>query len=211
MRRATAWLAVYACLAGALFGGYLWWEHRSPSPPPLSGGGGIGVGGPVDVGQPYSWGSVFLQNRGRRPAVVERARILRSTPNLELAGPVHSHLVGQGSHTEGDQLILGDPSGFPPARWPSRPLAEQNVVRVAERLQDDGDPDEGFQLVFGLVVTAPGEARATAVEVVYRIGTQRYRTVYDYTVTLCAPVSVYKDRRCPEDDARLVPEQRALG
>jgi hypothetical protein len=209
VKRAVVWLSAYACLFAVLFGGYQWWQGRS-APPPLDGGPRIGVGGAVEVGQPYSWGAVVLQNRGGRPAVVQRARILRSTPNLELAGPVHSHFVGYG-HTEADQMIAGDQTGFPPARWPSRPLAEQNIVRVAQRIGDDGEPTEGLQIVFGLVVTAPGEARATAVEVVYRVGGRRYRQVFDNTVTLCAPVAVYLERDCPADEARLIPEDRILG
>ena len=209
MKRAVVWLAAYACVFVVLFGGWAWWQDRRARPP-LDGGLRIGVGGAVEVGQRYSWGAVVLSNRGGRPAVVDRARILRSTPNLELAGPVHSHFVGYAS-TEAGQMITLDETGFPPARWPSRPLTEQNVVRVAQRVQDDGDPDEGFQIVFGLIVTAPGEARATAVEVVYRVGGRRYRQVFYNTVTLCAPVEVYKDRDCPEDEARLVPGDRILG
>ena len=209
MRRAALWLAAYVCVAVALLGGYRWWQDPS-APAPLDGGVRIGVGDAVEVGKPYSWGSVVLRNRSGRPAVVDRARILRSTPNLELAGPVHSHFVGYG-HTEADQMIAGDASGFPPARWPSRPLAEQNVVRVAERIEDDGSPGEGLQIVFGLVVTAPGEARATAIEVTYRVGGRRYREVFYNTVTLCAPTEAYQDRSCPEDEARLVAGDRTLG
>ncbi len=206
-------LGAVACwLAFAVIGGaWYWWENRPSYVPPLDGGDGIAYGQLLEVGQPFSWGSALLRNVGKKPVVVERARLLRSTPNLELLGEVRTHVVGVGEG-EAAQMMLGDRSGFPSDRYPSRPLREQNVVALPKTLTPDGTPGEGLQIVFGLRIPEPGAAGGSDVEVTYRVGGHRYRAVYNYSVYLCAPEAAYKDNAgCrPEDvDGKLV--NRALG
>ena len=213
MKRFVLAAIAYAVFLAAVAGGWYLWEHRPSDDGPLDGGGGITYGDPIDAGRAMSWGAALLTNLGTEPAVVERARLLRSTANLELLG-IHSHLVGHG-HTEKDQLLIGDRSGFPLERYPSRPLREQNVVRVPDEYLPNGSPAEGLQIVFGLRMAQPagqpGLAGGSDVEVTYRVGSRRYREVYRYAVYLCAPELDYHKHPCPPEEFRGKFEDRALG
>ena len=174
---------------------------------PLDGGVGTEQGQPLEVKQPYTWGSTLLLNEGKKPAVLERVRLLGVTGSLELLA-VHTRLVPD----ERDQgLYLGD-TGFPRVDYPSRPLAEQNIVPVAKTRTPDGSPGEGLQLVLGVRVNEPGVARFEAVEVTYKVGARRYREVFDDSVYLCAPYDAYTGNGdCPSDEIRNQFDDRTLG
>ena len=49
-------------------------------------------GQPLEVKQPYTWGSTLLLNEGKKPAVVERVRLLGVTGSFELLA-VHTRPV----------------------------------------------------------------------------------------------------------------------
>jgi hypothetical protein len=180
---------------------------RISSDGPLDGGGGTEQGQPLEVKQPYTWGATLLLNQGKKPAVVERVRLLGVTGSLELLA-VHTRQVPD----ERDQgLYLGD-TGFPRADYPSRPLAEQNVVPVARTRTPAGDPGEGLQIVLGVQVNEPGVARFEAVEVTYKVGRRRYKEVFDDSVYLCAPYDAFTGNGdCPSDEVRDRFDNRTLG
>ncbi|MGH8998136.1 MAG: hypothetical protein ACRDY7_01950 [Acidimicrobiia bacterium] len=95
-------------------------------------------------------------------------------------------------------MFQGD-FGFPPTRWPSKPLAEQNVVPVAKTFTEDGAPIEALELVIGVTPTEAGVARARAVEFTYRVGDRRFREEYEGSIYLCAPGERYPGDLCPGD------------
>ena len=161
---------------------------------------GLGYSQPLEVGQDFSIGITTLYNQGKKPVVVERVRLLGVTGPLELLG-VNTRMFPQGNVG----IFLGE-FGFPPAPYPSKPLAEQNVVPVPELFNPtSGDPDEGLELVIGIRATRPGISAYRAVEVHYRVGHRAYREIFEANaVHLCTPFAEYVDlassrsiRDCP--------------
>jgi hypothetical protein len=166
---------------------------------------GLGYSQPLEVGQDFSIGITTLYNGGKKPIVVERVRLLGVTGALELVG-VNTRLFPQG-----DVGIFIGEFGFPPAPYPSKPLAEQNVVPVPKLFNPtSGDPDEGLELVIGIRATRPGISAYRAVEVHYRVGDRDYRETYEANaVHLCAPLAEYSDpisyrsiQDCPPRDLK---------
>lgn len=180
---------------------------RISSDGPLDGGVGTIQGQPLEVKQPYTWGSTLLLNHAKKPATVERVRLLGVTGSFELLA-VHTRQVPD---ERGQGLYTGD-TGFPRTDYPSRPLAEQNVVPVAKTRTPSGDPYEGLQIVLGVQVGEPGVARFEAVEVTYKVGGRRYKEVFEDSVYLCAPTAAYKgEGQCPSDEVRDRFDDRTLG
>jgi len=198
---------IAAVVLAGIVGFVLLQTTRTASDGPLDGGVGTEQGQPLEVNQPYTWGSTLLLNEGKRPAVLERVRLLGVTGSLELLA-VHTRPVPD----ERDQgLYLGD-TGFPRADYPTRPLAEQNVVPVARTRTPDDSPGEGLQVVLGVQVNEPGVARFEAVEITYKVGGRRYREVFDDSVYLCAPYDAYTGNGdCPSDEVRGKFDDRILG
>lgn len=180
---------------------------RTSSDGPLDGGVGTIQGQRLEVKEPFTWGSTLLLNKGKKPAKLERVRLLGVTGSFELLA-VHTRPVPD----ERDQgLYLGD-TGFPRTDYPSRPLAEQNVVPVPTTFSPEGTPYERLQIILGVQVGEPGVARFEAVEVTYKVGGRRYREVFQDSVYLCAPVAVYKaEGQCPSDEVRNQFDDRTLG
>lgn len=180
---------------------------RTSSDGPLDGGVGTIQGQRLEVKEPFTWGSTLLLNKGKKPAKLERVRLLGVTGSFELLA-VHTRPVPD----ERDQgLYLGD-TGFPRTDYPSRPLAEQNVVPVPTTFSPEGTPYERLQIILGVQVGEPGVARFEAVEVTYKVGGRRYREVFRDSVYLCAPTDVYKgEGQCPSDDVRDRFDDRTLG
>ena len=170
---------------------------RSDGPgngPVFVGEGSSETGARFDVGKPFSFGHVLLRTRGRLPATLERVRILGMTGGIELLG-VQSRVVPD---EQGRGMVL-QAFGYPPAEWPSMPLAAQHVVPVGKTFEESGDPNEGLELVIGVRATKPGVARARAVEFTYRVGDRRYRETYDGSMYLCVPQEQFTADTCPGD------------
>ncbi|HEV3363544.1 MAG TPA: hypothetical protein VG795_05275 [Acidimicrobiia bacterium] len=192
-------------LAGILF--VIVQTTRTSTDGPLDGGVGNEQGQPLEVRQPYTWGSTLLLNEGKKPATVERVRLLGVTGSFELLA-VHTRAVPD---ERGQGLYFGD-TGFPRSDYPSRPLAEQNVVPVPTTFSPEGNPYEGLQIVLGVQVNEPGVARFKAVEVTYTVGRRRYREVFHDSVYLCAPYDAYTGSGdCPSDEVRDRFDDRTLG
>lgn len=199
-------LVVAVALAGVLVVGMVQ-IRRTSSGGPLDGGVGTEQGQPLDVKQPYTFGSTLLRIDGKKPATLERVRLLGVTGSLELLA-VHTRLVPD---ERGQGLYMGD-TGFPRADYPTLPLAKQNVVPVATTRTPDGSPNEGLQIVLGVQVGEPGVARFEAVEVTYKVGGRRYRKVFNDSVYLCAPDVAYTGNGdCPSDDVRDRFDDRTIG
>ena len=199
---------------GAVGAVWLGRDAYDPAAGPIdSSQNGLGYSQPLEVGQDFSIGITTLYNGGKKPIVVERVRLLGVTGALELLG-VNTRLFPQG-----DVGIFIGEFGFPPAPYPSKPLAEQNVVPVPKLFNPtSGDPDEGLELVIGIRATRPGISAYRAVEVHYRVGDRDYRETYEAnTVHLCAPLAEYVDlalsrsiQDCPPRELKHEFEDRTL-
>jgi hypothetical protein len=206
MRRRPAIVLVCVLALGAVGAVWLGRDAYDPTAGPIdSSQNGLGYSQPLEVGQDFSIGITTLYNGGKKPTVVERVRLLGVTGALELLG-VNTRLFPQG-----DVGIFIGEFGFPPAPYPSKPLAEQNVVPVPKLFNPtSGDPDEGLELVIGIRATRPGISAYRAVEVHYRVGDRDYRETYEANaVHLCAPLAEYSDpisyrsiQDCPPRDLK---------
>lgn len=170
--------------------------------------GGLGYSQPLGVGEIFSVALIFLQNEGRKPAVVERVRLLGVTGPLDFLG-VRTRPVPD---ERGRGMIVGE-YGFPPLAYAAEPLAEKNVVPVPKTFTEDGSPAEGLQLLIGVRTTEPGVAAYRAVEVSYRVGKRRYREIYESPVHLCAPAEDFigTAEGCPPRELEDVFDDRVLG
>ena len=198
-------IAAVALVGTLLFVGVQ--TRRTSSDGPLDGGVGTIQGQRLEVKEPYTFGSTLLLNEGKKPAKLERVRLLGVTGSFELLA-VHTRPVPD---ERGQGLWFGD-TGFPRTDYPSRPLAEQNVVPVPTTFSSEGSPNEGLQVVLGVQVGEPGVARFESIEITYKVGGRRYREVFEDSFYLCAPVEAYKgEGQCPSDEVRDRFDDRTLG
>jgi hypothetical protein len=190
--RGRSWV-LSLCIVGAAVAGTTTWYARyayDPTDGPIDGAeNGLAYAQPIDVGRAMSVGITSLFNDGKEPAVVERVRLLGVSGGLELVG------VGTRLFPQGDVGTFAGDFGFPPERYPTKPLAEQNVLPVATLFNETtGEPNDGLQLVIGVRATKPGISAYRAVEVDYRVGRRHYRELFPHNyVHLCAPLSEYVD------------------
>jgi hypothetical protein len=180
-------LLIFGVIAVGIVATTAWYARYDydPTAGPIDGSqNGLGFAAPVEVGQDFSIGITALHNDGRKPIVVERVRLLGVTGNLELLG------VDTRQYPKGNaQILLGD-FGFPPPKYPAKPLIDQDVVPVPTA----AEPQEGLELVIGVRAAKPGIAAYRAVDVFYRVGKRRYHELFNAnTVHLCAPVADFVD------------------
>lgn len=182
-------------------------EGGPPGPGPLQGADGFDDSRPVPVGEPYYVASVasFLDNRGKEPITIDRVRLVGVAGPLELL-EVRTHEIAAG--VEGKTSVYGGgPSGTYEAQFPTDPFEGHNTVPVPKRFSVNGNPDEGRQLIFKMLMTAPGIGRFEAMEVEYRAGNKRHRESFPWSSWLCAPRSDYvgpdgtSTRSCPMEAA----------
>jgi hypothetical protein len=149
---------------------------------PLTGSlpGEIGV--PVDVGHVVTVGYASLFNPGKAEARVEGLRLL-PPDQLDLV-EVRTELLPRDG---GGIISLPD---FPPEGYPSRPLAEQNVVAGAVP-RAPGEPAPNLQFILGVRTNRPGVIRTDEVEVTYRVGKRRFVEAFPVKIILCAPAAPY--------------------
>jgi len=191
VKRLGIGLVVIAVLTVA---GTLVWRHRVSTDGPVFAGAGSEAGGRFDIGQPVSFGYLLLRTHGHTSATLERIRVLGITGGLDLLG-----IQGRSVPDNQGKGMFVSVFGYPPAEYPSQPLARQHVVPVARTSTARGEPNEGLELVIGVRATRPGVARARAIEVTYRAGGRRYRETYDGSMYLCAPKEQFTDENCPGD------------
>jgi hypothetical protein len=186
---------VFAIAVVALGGAFLTFRgSRSSDGPVFAGTGSSATGQRLSVGESVSFGYVFLRNTAKTPATLESVRLLGITDGLELLG-VRSRPVPD---EQGRGMFLGV-AGYPPTDWLSNPLESHHVVPVSKTFLENGNPEEGLELVIGVRATRPGVARARAVEFTYKVSGRRYREVYDGSMYLCAPTENFTAETCPGD------------
>jgi hypothetical protein len=124
---------------------------------------------PVALNEPYSWGLIYLDNRGSDPAQVEA---------LDL-GQVPSGLHVLGSYAVPGNAGIGLLAGYASNR--GRPVVGLTIP-----------PRETYNVVVGLSATAPGQHAIPLVRVRYSSGNQEYEATFNQAVVLCAPKADYK-------------------
>ena len=127
---------------------------------------------PVALNEPYSWGLIYLDNRGSDPAQVEA---------LDL-GQVPGGLRVLGSYAVPENAGIGLLAGYAPNR--GRPVVGLTIP-----------PREKYTVVVGLSATAPGRHVIPQVRVRYTSGNQKYEATFNQAVVLCAPKADYPE--CP--------------
>lgn len=125
---------------------------------------------PTLLNQPASFGLLYLQNRGSKPAIVERVYLVERSPGMEL----HRALV---SRPRGIGLLNGNPEPDPDN--PLRPV-RGFVVPPYET------SETVFQVILVLRLTRYGRGWFRHVAVDYRVGERAYRAVFNESVSLCA-------------------------
>lgn len=184
--------------------GLVLWSRREPGDGPLQ-GGTLSLGHSSKVGEPFSMTNVALFNYGKKPARVERVRLLGVIGPLELLGMRTRQIPSP------DGYPLGA-VGYPPTEYTSKLLAEDNVVPVPTSFAEAGEPDQHMQLVIGVRTTGPGVAGAKRIEVTYKAGGRRYREVIANSVWLCSPPEEYEPKGgCPPREAEERVSDRTLG
>lgn len=196
MRRLLLLLAPLVALGAGVLVVAGW--NDEPGAGPLEGASFVD-GQPLPVRVDYDMGSIglFLVNRGNQSITIERARLLRVAGPLDFSG-VRSRYVISGPAPTGSLWtggIVGSPDA---AEFPTLPLAQNNEVPVPTRISENGNPDEGLQVFFRLLLTEPGIGRAKGVEVTYTAGGRRYREIIDWSFFMCAPQEAYKGYENPD-------------
>lgn len=160
----------------------------------------------MEVGQDFSIGIVRLSNLSKKPAMVDRVRLVGVRGPVELIG-VRSRPFPDGGP------MLGSAVGFPPPKDQSFPLAQAKVVPVSKRTTAAGSPLEGLALVLGVRMPVRGTAAVRGVEVSYHIGKKQYRQVFEHKLWLCAPISEYvgEGKDCPPPEEEDDFGERVLG
>jgi hypothetical protein len=185
---------VVAALVVVVGGVLVTLRHRTSDNGPVFASDSSSSGLRLAVGQPVSFGHVLLRNRSKTPAKLESVRILGMTGGLELLG-VRARQIPDG---QGKGIFIGI-LGYPPPDWPSEPLEREHLIPVGKSFFEDGDPQEGLELVIGVRATKPGVARARAVQFTYTVGGRRYSEVDEGSMYLCAPVENFTADTCPGD------------
>ena len=165
----------------------------------------VGDGGtnaqPIDAQIPFSFG-YMLWNEGKKPAVLERIRVVGVT------GPIEVVDVLARQHPSGPRhQTFMSAFGFPPPDFPSNPLAVERTVPLPTTFTESGFPYEGLQLVVGVRSTGPGIGRIRGIEVTYRLGGKRYRNSSEGHGFLCAPAAEYVDTGPKTDDCPGDPDE----
>lgn len=171
---------------------------REPGDGPLdASGSGSGYSQIIDVGERFSIGLPLIGNLGKKDAVIEQVRLVGVTGPLEILG-----LRTRPFPDDSPFHLSFGMYGFPPTEEPSHDPSKVNVVIGSPNLTPAGTPEDVLQLIIGVKATAPGIAANRGVEVTYRVGSERYREVWNDVFELCAPKADFVDRAadCPPRD-----------
>ncbi len=154
------------------------------------GGGGLHNGGPlapragytdavavpVDVKTPYSWGLIYLDNRGNDDtAHVVAFDLGQVPPGLRVLGSYAQDPFGHS---------IGVLPGYDPSNGP--PVEGLDI------------PAHGiYEVIVGLSATTQGRHLIPDVRVRYTSGGTRYEATFDQAIVLCAPKAEYMKKGCP--------------
>jgi hypothetical protein len=131
---------------------------------------------PQVPGKAFSIGLPVVYNRGDKPASLERVSLIGKTPGIEVV-----QALANGVDRKFLLNAVTDSWPEPRTYTDLHPIRGYVVPPV-----DAPDAKRGVELVFVLKVDLPGEHTFTGVNVDYRIGAKRYRTVLWEGARICA-------------------------
>ncbi|MGH8992534.1 MAG: hypothetical protein ACRDZ7_13590 [Acidimicrobiia bacterium] len=134
---------------------------------------------PVDLGIPFTFGSMSLHNEGKRPLELEAIRLLPPLPDGFRLVQV---LVAQDRDRKFNSI--GTSSQFPPAR------SDLGQLRPFHGLMVPNYDDNGRRssaVLMGLQLDRPGTGTFKRVEIDYRVGSRRYTMKADFMFMACGP------------------------
>jgi hypothetical protein len=129
-------------------------------------------GSPAKLGAAYSWGGIYLSNRGTKTATVDRIMLVGKPTEMRLIGMYAVRLK---------RSMIGLLEGYS--------TQGPRVQRLSIR------PGETYQVVVGVKVETPGRFLISAVRVRYHIDDARYEELFHQRLRLCAPARAYEN--CP--------------
>lgn len=177
MRRVTAAAAGAVSSVVLLIGAVLvYQDYRGDHGPLTLGESTDNVSQSVAVGSTATYGLQVLRNTGGDEAVLDSAQLLGGDGGARVVD------VKTASEAEVKQM-WGSNSRYPP---PGVPLKHLRPV-AGTRVPATGIHGPGVYLIFGVQVDRPGRFSWEAVQVDYRVGSQRHRLTHQDAFTLCAP------------------------
>ena len=140
---------------------------------------------PMDIGDKGTYGAADLQNRSKKPAVLDRVEFIDVTPGLRLLGPLVSR---RGDRPfEGVGLIRQFPP--PGLEGALHPLHGYRVL-----------PFRGLadyvSILVGVSPLRKGRLSYRQLKLYYSVGDKRYVTTFDIGLRVCVPGSIPL-ARCP--------------
>lgn len=158
--------------------------HASDGGGPLTAGSGrLGVSFPVELGRPFTFGSMSLHNEGKRPVVLDAIRLL---PPL----PTGFRLVDVVVAQDRDRRLnsVGTSSVFPPVAEKVGTLRPFHGLMVPNYDENDR---RSSAVLMGLQLDRPGKATFKRVEIDYRAGSRHYTMKADFRFMACGPLADY--------------------
>lgn len=158
--------------------------HGSDGGGPLTAGSGrLGVSFPVDLGKPFTFGSMSLHNEGKEPVVLDAIRLLPPLPD-------GFRLVDVVVAQDRDRKLnsVGTSSVFPPV------VEKVGQLRPFHGLKVPNYDDNGRRssaVLMGLQLDRQGTGTFKRVEIDYRVGSKRYIMKADFMFMACGPEADY--------------------
>jgi hypothetical protein len=166
----------------------------------FSGGGGERVAGggplacadchsgasmPMDIGELGTYGAANLENRSKKPAVLDHVEYVERTPGLRILGPLVSR---RGDTPAGGVGLIRE---FPP-----RQLKGALHSLAGYRVLPFRSFADSVDILVGISPQRKGKLSYRKLKLYYRVGGKRYVATFDMGVRVCAPGSVPL-ARCP--------------
>ncbi|MGH2651869.1 MAG: hypothetical protein ACRDHK_11750 [Actinomycetota bacterium] len=163
--------------------------HDSGSGGPLDGGGGVKVGFVVNLGTPFTFGTLSMHNMGKRPLVLDAIRL---RPPLAPSFRLVDVLVAQ----DPDRRLnsVGTKSLFPP---PEADLGQLRPFKGAIVRPREENDMRSTAVLMGLQLDKPGVVSFKQVEIDYHVGSKPYTVRVDLGFQACGPKSAYNGS-CPD-------------
>lgn len=165
--------------------------HASGSGGPLDAGvSSTRIAFPVDLGQPFTFGTLSMHNEGDRPLMLES---IRPMPPLSPGFRLVEVLVAQ--DPDRDLNSVGTSRIFPPTSDELGRLRPFHGAVVVPRAENN---DRSTAVVMGLQLDRQGVFSFERIEVDYRVGSKPYTVKVDLGFLTCGPRTVY-GRSCPTE------------
>ena len=167
----------------------VWWLTRSPDPGPLYRPAHTKIAVPLEADRPMTFGELILTNPTDEAATLVSASLVDPAAGLSILG------VSALPRTDPFMTNVSTGWGWPPDGVPLEPQrpVEGTIVPPAP---DGSGNGQDVQILFGLAAADAGAHAAHGIELVYTVGTARFKAVFDMSLVLCAPSSAWTGDAC---------------